>query len=54
LVDGSSPELAETRTKRLRALGNAIVLPQATSFIACAREAFGDVVNWARTEEAAQ
>lgn len=38
LADGTSPELAGTRAKRLRAIGNAIVLPQAAEFVGCAIE----------------
>ena len=38
LADGVSPEMAGTRAKRLRAIGNAIVLPHAANFVACAIE----------------
>jgi DNA (cytosine-5)-methyltransferase 1 len=38
LADGASAEMAGTRAKRLRSIGNAIVLPQAVVFVECAIE----------------
>jgi DNA (cytosine-5)-methyltransferase 1 len=42
LVDGSSPEVAGARAKKLRAIGNAIVLPQAAEFVRVVIDALAD------------
>ncbi len=45
LVAGAAPELGQTRAKRLRGFGNAIVLPLATEFVAAVIDAFADAIG---------
>jgi hypothetical protein len=45
LADGDSRGVAGTRAAQLKALGNSIVLPQATAFVEAAIEAFVDACS---------